>query len=383
MPALALVLALPLLALAQSAGVEALKGRFSPQEQILLSGLLASPQTAQEFARDGAGDQAAFETKWRARLAQFSTDYMSRPHPLNEKAHSLKEAVEPAQWAMLMATMRALKNSSSWTDQAKLKIFLNMIENADDGLKAGDASDAHKVESTANPKLTEAMQEYLATPAAKKAVADQARADQEAKERVAREQAARDQAAREQAERDRLAREQQPPKEQPAKTPGKTPVAKTPPPVKVPPAKDDAAERERTAREQLEAAERARGNTGTVVDGSNGQGTPVAEAPPVQAIPAAGGGGQVPTLTLPSASVPAARAGVPSPSVSQDDDMAELRSMKKEAQGKTGWRKWGAGGAGLVLGGLLGLLLGGPIGAAVGAALLGGGAFLGARYLWG
>lgn len=381
MPSLALLLALPVLALAQSAGLDALKGRFTPPEQILLSGLLANPQAAQEFVKDGAGDQAAFETKWRARLAQFSTDYMGRPHPLNEKAHSLKEAVEPAQWGMLMATMRALKASSSWTDQAKLKIFLNMIDDADEGLKAGDARDAHKVESTANPKLTDAMQQYLASPAAKKALADEARLEQEARERAAREQA-----DREQAERDRLAREQQPPaKDQPGQPPAKTPAAKTPPPAKVPAGGGDAAERERTAREQLEAAERARGNTGRVVDGSNGQGSPVAEIPPVQVTPGAGAGsgGSLPVLTLPSGSGsgPAAHAAVPAPSSVQDDDMAELRGMKKDARG--GWRKWGAGGAGLLLGGLLGFLLGGPIGAAVGAALLGGGAFLGARYLWG
>jgi hypothetical protein len=101
----------------------------------------------------------------------------------------------------------------------------------------------------------------------------------------------------------------------------------------------------------------------------------------VQAIPGGSAGGSLPTLSAPGAPALTVKPGVPSPSLSEDDDMAELRGMKKDAKG--GWRKWAVGSAGLLLGGLLGFLIGGPIGLAVGAALLGGGAFLGARYLWG
>jgi hypothetical protein len=378
---LALTLALlsaPLLALAQDPGLEALKGRFDAKEQILLSGLLANPQVAGEFANDGKSDPQSFQIKWRAKLAAFSQDYLAKEHPVNEQAHSLKEAVEPAQWGMLMATLRALKKSDTWADQAKLKIFLGMIEDADDGLKVGDARAAHKVEKTANPKLAEALTEYLNSDAAKSAVAEQKRRDDAARQELAR----KEQLSKDQAGRDQLAREEQARKEQATKDS----VAKEQA-TKDQAAKDQAA---RTAKDQLDAAERAArlagqkppeqgagdigksfdggtpgGTGGTVVDGSGSQGGSSSSLMKP---------GKTPTLTV--------KPGVPSPSLGQDDDMAELASMRKEAQSKTGWRKWAAGGAGLVVGGLLGLLLGGPIGLVIGAAVLGGAAFFGAKHFW-
>ena len=379
----ALVLALLAAALparAQDPGVEQLKGRFAPQEQILLSGLLADPRAAGEFAADGRGDQAVFESKWRARLASYSQDYLAKNHPLNEKASSLKEAVEPGQWGMLMATLRALKKSDSWADQAKLKIFLGMIEDADDGLKAGDPRAARKVQGTAAPKLSEAMTEYLGSAAARQAVADQKKRDDAARaeqERLA--QLSKDDAGRAQ-----LAREEQARKEQAAKDE----AARAEQARQDQARRDQAAARDQAAKKQLENADRAAQNGGDLSRTFDGAVT--GGPPPLSVTPADGTGGgaggsggsaasrlggpTVPTLTV--------KPGPPSPSVGPDDDMAELRSMKKEAQDKTGWRKWAAAGAGAVLGGLLGFLLGGPIGAVIGAALGGGGAFLGAKHFW-
>jgi hypothetical protein len=364
-------LAFSLLAAPAFAGAQAL----TPQEQILLAGPLADPAAAREYAANPD------PTLWRARLVEFCKRYRASPPPLNEKASSLKGAMTPAQWAMLMATIRALKKSDSWADQAKLKIFIGMIEDADEGLKNGDPADARKVEKTANPPLFEAMDAFLATPAAQAAVAkiaaDKAATDKAAADKAAADKAAADKAAADKLAADKVAHEK-------ALADAKR--------------RNDLAAQERLAKEQkardaLEQARRAAeekaADQGKTFDNSAPKkDDPAVVAPGETPVVVPESGSQptkdVPTLAKPDASTSVGGSGGGGPpSPAAGDDMAELRQMKKETEDRGGWRKYAAGGLGAVLGGLLGFLLGGPIGAVIGAAAGGAGGFFLVKKFWG
>lgn len=329
--ALALVLA-PLCARAQSAEAVA---KFTPQEQILLPGLLADPAENARFAQEAkAGVDDAFMLRWRGRLADFSKGYLAKKHDINEKAPTLRQALEPSEWAILMATLKALGKSTSWGDQAKFKIFMGMVESADEGLKAGDPSGARKVAETAEPKLVEALKEFLASDNAKAGLAEQTRlaALEKAQAETAREQAEKAAQTPKTAER---VFDATPKKKKVVTTPVDEPT-----PVIVPPVEEQKKE------------------------------PPVVLSKPAKT--------ETPSLVVKNE--PPAPA---SSSIGADDDFAQLKKMKQDNQDKTGSRKWYAAGLGALLGGLIGFLVGGPIGALAGAALLGGAGFVGARHFFG
>lgn len=382
--ALILAAAAAVPAFAQDPAVDAFKQRFAPQEQILLALVLADPATAAQFSRDA--HQPADPTvmaAWRTRIALASQSYLATEHPTNEKAATVQGMVEPGEWAALMVSLKMLANGGLG-DQAKFKIFLAMIDDANDGLKEGDTASAHRVIKMARPKLTDAMKEWLATDAGKAALA------------AAKEKADRDRQAeldrQKQAELDRQEAERKktppattqpsttlPSTTQPSTQPSTQPVTRQPvvkkpdpkPTTQTPP-KPGAA---------LDQAKKAAGE-GSAEQTFDGAGSakelPVVTIPPVTTevpspstsglLPSTKGGG-VPNLTV----LP------PSPSQG-DDDLAELRQMKKKV---SGGKKWYAAGGGALLGGLLGFLLGGPIGAIIGAAVAGGAGYFGGKYLWG
>ncbi len=358
------------LALAGDPAVDAFKAKFAAQEQILLSGVLTDPAQLADFAKDaaGGGNQAAM-TKWYGRISAFSSDYLSKQHGLNDKAPEVRYMVEPAEWNMLMDTLRKLK-TGGMLDQAKLKVFVGMIDDANDDLKRGDPEAGHKVVAMGRKNLSDALNEYLASPNGKAGTANAARdrQDEEARKKAAQQPA--------------------PVVTQPAPvTAVKTPPKKTEEEKPAAPeiTGDDALAKQ--ARDQAEAArkELAKGGNGdhayengktqtdgvtpVVVDGGNTAAQKVGLAP-------AGSG--KPNLVVSEPPKPAA----------EGDDMAELHKMKDGVKGhKTLWATIGGGVLGGILGGLIGFFLGGPIGLIIGAGLgAAGGAFGGrmlGKKLWG
>lgn len=379
--ALILAAAAAVPALAQDPAVDAFKQKFAPQEQILLAVVLADPSAAAQFSQDAhrPADPTVMAA-WRSRIALAARDYLATSHPTNEKATTVQGMVEPGEWAALMVSLKMLANGGLG-DQAKFKIFLAMIDDANDGLKEGDTASAHRVINMARPKLTDAMKEWLATDAGKTALAAAQEAAARAKQKAERERQAeldRQRQAeldRQEAERKKTAPETtqpaatQPATTQPSGKPAAQPVVKKPQ-TKTPP-------KTGTALDQAKDASR-QGSAEQTFDGAGS-----AKEPPATTIP------PVETTDLPAASssglLPSTKGSVPNlavipPSPSQGDDLAELRQMKKKV---SGGKKWYAAGGAALLGGLLGFLLGGPIGAVIGAALAGGGGYLAGKYLWG
>lgn len=368
---------------------DALKAKFNDQQQILLSGVLADPAQASEFAKD-AGSGADVKLKWLSRISSFSQDYLGRQHVFNDKAASVKDVGEPSEWAMLMTTLRKMQNGGI-LQQAKMKVFIGMIDDANDGLKKGDASGAHKVVEMGRGNLKDALNEFLASGDGKAGLAEAERLRREEQARKAEEEKQRqaELERQKQAELEKQKQAQTPPPAQPGKP--KTPPKKADPvpdPAALKPAANpskaiDEAER---ARQEAEAAARARtgGNSPTYENGSSQTGN----SAPVVTAPSSSGSG----APLSSGLTPAKPGGQPSLAVSEPpapgDDMAELHQMKEKVKGhKTLYATIGGGVAGGLLGFLIGSLLGGPIvGLLVGAAMAAGGAYAAnklGKKLWG
>ncbi len=376
------------LARAQDAAVEALRKSFPTQEQILLAGVLADPANARAFAQDAhAGVTAAAQQKWRAQIAQFSRDYLDHPHVTNEKGRTVQEMGEPAEWAILMTSLKILADGSL-IDKAKFKIFLGRLDDANDDLKAGDNKSAIKFIAEARQILSKAARDYLDTPAGQSALADARRRRQEAKDK-ADAQARADAEAKQKSEAEARARQQQTAAAAPASKPAaQKPAAR--PPASRPSAGPSAPQTSGSALDQAKQADKAARAGGSdernsselngSYDGAGSRGDP----PPVSAgvtpdagselppggrlMPSKGAGTTVPTLT------------VQPPAPDADPDLAQLHAMKKKVSGVKKWLTMGGGG---LLGGLLGFLLGGPIGAVVGAVVGAGGGFFLGKTLFG
>jgi len=344
---------------------DALTAKFSPQEQILLSGVLADPAQKAEFDKDaqsGAADDDV-KTKWLARISTFSQDYISKPHGYNDKAATVKDLGEPAEWSMLMTTLRKMETGGIM-DQAKMKVFIGMIDDANDDLKRGDTESGHKVVDMGRKNLEDALKDYLASPDGKAGTTEAAR-------------------LKAQPPAQQITTPVQPdPTQTPLKQPGAVGtagVANTNPSG----AMDQAAK----AKLEAEAAAKA-GNSTTGSPTYENSTTPTGQgAALVQGQvqdkfqsglgPATGPGAGAPNLTV---------KGPPSPG---GDDMAELHQMKKEVAGnKTLYATIGGAvlGAGIGIG--LALLLGGPLGVLMAVVLIGaiGGAYAGhalGKKLWG
>lgn len=319
---------------------DALTAKFSPQEQILLSGVLADPAQKAEFDKDaqsGAAD-AAVKTKWLSRISTFSQDYLSKPHGYNDKAATVKDLGEPAEWSMLMTTLRKMETGGIM-DQAKMKVFIGMIDDANDDLKRGDTESGHKVVDMGRKNLADALKDYLASPDGKAGTAEAARL------------------------------KAQPPAQQitPPVQPDPNAPVKAAQPAPVGTAgvgnTNPSGALDQAAKAKLEAEAAAKSGNSTT-------GSPTYEnstTPPGQAgatvqgqvqdkfqsglAPATGPGAGAPNLIS---------KGPPSPG---GDDMAELHQMKKEVAGnKTLYATIGGAvlGAGIGIG--LAFLLGGPIG---------------------
>jgi hypothetical protein len=337
---------------------DALTAKFSPQEQILLSGVLADPVQRDEFNKDvQAGATDAAKTKWLARISSFSQDYTAKPHTYNDKASEVRYMVEPAEWSMLMTTLHKLKDGGAM-DQAKMNIFISMIDDANKDLARGDPEAGHKVVDTGRKSLNDALKEYLASNDGKAGLAE---------------------AARLKAQPATTQPVQQAPVKTPVKQdPGTTGVGTTNPNT----AMDQA---EKIKQEAEAAARTTNGTTGSpTYDNSVTATGPGQGSTPVQG--QGSGKFQSGLTTGPGAGAPNLTSKGPPP---PDGDMDELHKMKKEAAGnKTLYATIGGAvlGAGAGIG--IALLLGGPIGALMAIVLCG--AILGAygghalgKKLWG
>ena len=392
MRALVAAAVLGLLACGRAAAQQgpALQQSLTPQEQVLLSGVLADPAKAQAFAADArAGVTAQAQQRWRDEIAVFCRDYLARPHGINASGKTVRDMVEPAEWAVLMTSLRMLAQGSL-IDKAKFKIFLGRIDDANDDLKDGDASSARKLIAEARPMLAKAAQDYLATPlgaaalsdakrkeeqaAAARAAADaKAKADAQARAQAdAKAKADADAAAKAKAQAEQAAARARAQRQAQRSAPSRRAGAAAPP-APAHSALDQARGVERAARGAGTGAGSSAELNGRY-DGSapHGDSSVVDARPGAPASPAGSGllpssGVSVPTLTV-------------EPPAPQQDDLAELHQMSKKVSGK---KKYFAAGGGALLGGLLGFLLGGPIGAVLGAAAGGAGGFFLGRWLFG
>jgi hypothetical protein len=367
--------------------VDALKKSFLPQEQVLLSGVLVDAANQQAFAADAKGGPTGqTQTKWRAEIAQFSRDYLDHPHGLNLKGRTVQEMGEPAEWAILMTSLKFLADGSI-TDKIKFKIFLGRLDDANDDLKDGDSKSAIKFIGEARQILAKACTDYLATPGGRAALADAARRKQEAAAKASddarkAEQLKADQLKAEadaRAEAERKAREQAAAVAATPKPVSKPSASKPPEPAPAKtPSSSSALEQARNA----DAAGRTTGSderTSAELNGSFDGGKQAAGPVPVS-LPAGSGEG---TRTAP-ALLPSTPHQSQTPSLvvrpPEDPDLAQLHQMKKKV---SGFKKWGIAGGGGLLGALIGFLVGGPIGAVIGAVLGGGGGFFLGKKLFG
>jgi len=278
--------------------VETFTSSFTQQEQILLAGVLADPQNAREFAKDASGPatQAVFD-KWRQRIALFSREYLDAPHPVDESARSVKDMVAASEWQMLMTSLRMLSEGGI-ADQAKFRIFLAMLDNANDDLKADppDTRNAHKVINLGRSKVSESMKDYLSSPTGRAALAE--------------------------ALRQRQAPEQT--------------TAAAPRPAPKPKLQTKALAQAQAAAEQIRVSAEGSVPGGQAFDGSaNLSEGPQAEqaAPTVTLSPA-----EMPTLTLPAAGgAGAPRLAAPPSPRSDAQDMTELHERSKKVSGPKKW----------------------------------------------
>lgn len=361
-----------LLMLAVSAFAEpqkALMDRLLENERRLLGAVFADRAKSAEFAQDAqavAADPSKAEgivMKWRAETASFAQKYSSSQHPLRQ-GKTLREMAEPAEWAYLMQTLRLME--PGWMKDT----VIGMIESAEADLKQGDPEKAEKFIKMARGKATDDIKEYQEKAEYKKGLAEAQRRREEAA-RKAKEEADRkvkeeaDRKAKEEADRkakeeaDRLAKKPAPakPKPQPDKPKKPQPepevVRKDPTP---PPSGGE------SAREQLEAVQ---GRGGSKYDGGGSQAD---QTLPVDARGGSGAGKSPAPALQPSGERPNLTVAK-EPPAPEDDDMAELKKMKRGKGGVAGIvQKWAPVG-GAVLGGLIGLIFGGPIGLLIGAAV--------------
>lgn len=319
--AVLLVLLLPGVALGEVPSAEDLKKSFEPGEQLIIAGLLKDPAQNQEFASDSAKPATPeLLTKWRARMAAFAQDYLSRPHAINMKAETLPDMMERSEWGCLMALWRQDKDSSSLLERAQGYAISAAIDDAVEALKNQDPSPGVFLINTARPKFAEALQKYLSSPEAQKALAENSRP--------------------------------------------------SPPPE---PAPKSALEQARRIEKHLEKAKKAPADEESVSQPASGFDNQKGPGEAVT-VPAAGAEVSAPLkagLSLPTAGAEKKTDAVPPPS-QPEDELAELHAARQNAPhyklyGTLGGAAVG-GGLGYLLGGLLGAaLIGSGVGAAVGA----------------
>lgn len=340
---LAAMLALPVAPLSASAASpaeDALASALELTERRFLGAVLANKEKAALFAEDAALAQATpakkadLVAKWRGEAALFSDTYSKTAHATREAGKTVKEMVEPAEWAYLMATIRLME--PGWMkDQV-----ISMVEGANADLKKGDPDKAHSLIKMARGKAAEEISDYKKTANFSNGLADASRRRREAEDARSQDEEAKRGAEEARRHKDELARKAREQAEQAARSKNK---AKTKP------------------------IEEASGDAGKVFDNN---GAPVKEEP-VVVVPSESNGGASGKIGLkPSTpSTPNLVVAPPSPdAAAADDDEAELSKMK----GKSGGLKGKilsiavpAGGA--ILGGILGFVLGGPLGAVLGA----------------
>ncbi len=312
----------------------AVLSQFSVDEQQILAAVLADPAQAGVFQADAAaaaGNPQAIKeaaVKWRAALVSYAGAYVGRAPATNTAARSIKEMVEPGEWAAIMQFMRTM--AAGW----KKDLMIGMIKDANDKAAKGDASKAQSVISMARDQIKAKAQEYLATDAAKAAPGEYARLAKASQER----EKALEQARRAKELADKAKGLPTPEDVKGGSGPGfdgekpKPPVAVVPPP---------------------------------------GGKAPGDDLPPADPAPAADPMQDKPNLTLqPSTGKSPEKTGsvVPPPAFGATaSDEAELAGMDSGTGGGAKVRKWAAVGGGLLFGGI-GLLFG-PIGAIVGLVL--------------
>lgn len=336
---------------AAAADLAELKKQFTKEEGVLLQALLHVPENAQAFVQQGNSmPPADFQAAWRLRLADWATNYLGSPRRTNMQARNISEVGEPAEWAMLMESMRV--NAGQW----KTEYFRDQVIRADEELKRGDTKRTEWVVKKAREFLVDNLNEFLASDNAKQAQRRrqelQQRNQQQDEERRRREA---EENARRQAE--------------------------------------EAARNAARAR-QAPTPEAALGQTGTDFDGgAPRQASPVVVASPVDETPQQRaavtapqpGDGQPPLApSLPPAgglTGPTSGPGAPGasglggptvPAPAGSDDLAELRSGRTgAASGLLGNSGLIGAGIGALAGGLIALLFAAPIllAAAIGAAV--------------
>ncbi|MBI3553075.1 MAG: hypothetical protein HY077_11220 [Elusimicrobia bacterium] len=334
---LALALIVPASSFAADPDVETFKKQFADQEQILLSGVLADPGQASEFATDAkAGSFETVKLKWYGRISAFSSGYLAAPHVNNDKAAEVRAMVEPAEWAMLMTTLRKMKDGGL-LQQGKMNVFIGMIDDANADLKRGDTEAAHKVVKMGRDELAKALNEYLASPNGKAGLAQPPKDKPVAPPKSS-----------------------QPPK--PAHPDKKTPEVKEPV-VAGTASDDDEAAKARAQAERIRNELQNGGNGSKGYEGDKNSGG----APVVIGGGTTGNGSVELQPSGPGAKPSLVVKGPPSPA-GEGDDMDELHKMKKEVKGhKSLFATIGGGLLGAIIGGLIGMIFG-PVGMIVGAA---------------
>ncbi len=331
-------------------------------ERALLMGLLARPDEAAAFtadAKDAVNDPALkplLVAKWRGRAASFAISERSRGGlDYNRTYADWKAVFGPEGVAYINARLKSMSKENS----DKLVYYLGLLNQKlkENGNKVEDSmfSIANKIVAGVQEEYFKDIDLYLANPAVKKAKAGGPAAAQELAAAIAKKKAAPA------AVPEPTVVVEDPAKKKPVIAPDPKTVVEGQP---VEPPKTG-----KTAKEQLEAAERAGPQAGTVIDGGvpgKGEGDAVV-------VPEGGPKKNMPVLSAPS-SVPAIAGAVPSP---EDEDIdsriAKSSSAKKPMFDNASYI---AAGVGAVLGGLLGFLIGGPIGAVIGAAVLGGAGYM-------
>lgn len=319
---------------------DAFRRRFTPQEQIILSAVLADRAAFAEFATDAQNPDAAAMTKWRAKAALYAKGYLSKEHlsrfqdAQGRPIRNLKDAVEPGEWAALMYTLELMASGDA-VQRGKMKIFAGMIKSADAALKT-DAADrteeAADVIKLGRDNLREALTEFVNSEAAKTALAEYERTR-----------------GREKQEADRRALEQARQEEETAR-------------------------RAAHARTPEDAADRA----GTVTDGKPQFPGPQPVVVGTPGSPEIAGG--LPALPPPQQRSNLKVDGVPAPGgESALDDMAKLDKLSDKAGDPFAAY---AIGAGAVLGAVAGGLAAGPLGIGLALGILGG-MLLGGLLGWG
>lgn len=298
--------------------------QFAVEEQRLLAGLLSDPAQSQSYKTDGAAvvdqkSQREFFVVWRAKLADFAKNYLSRQPVTNLNGKTVPEMIERMEFKYFMAYLNTLE------DTVKNRIIKGeasrRILAANQALIEHDNSKALELIDMARSILRSEFKAYADSEVAANAVAQAAQIITARKEEAAR-----------------------------------TALEK--------------------AKELERAAERAKKNPsddqashdgGKGYDGGKG-GSGKTEPAPVQP-PANGGKTPLPDLTGPTKPVDKQPIFIPPPIVDTPEDAtADLEKMKN-AGGSSLKKMFAlavAGGA--VLGGVGGFFAGGPLGAAVGAA---------------